>query len=219
MTRALRRLEKIPKVWELLSFILVFVLSAVLGANSVRHTDSTVPKASAQTPSPHHHLSVTPSLLNLQGKGAVLHKGSRGSVILTMAPWCRFCAYEDRWVLPRIAQVYPSVAINVIDVSSMGGMASPGPEYPPFHGMDGRRTKSLPQKTVLSVMQQYINRLHLSQSTLNFYVIAPGQTDAPATQAIPQWYIVNPQGNLVAHYQGALTSQQAIPWIHSLLNP
>ncbi len=220
MTPVLRTLDRIPKVWGVSSFFLVFLLSAAFGAYSVSRTAGTVQLTSSQPPNPPRYPpSLKSMLLNVRGERVVLQKGSQGSVILTMAPWCRFCGYEDRWVLPHIAQAYPSVAIDVVDVSYMGGIASPGPEYPPFHGADGQKTKTLPEGKVLSIMRQYIRQLHLSQTALNFYVVAPHQTVAEATSIVPQWYVFNSQGVLVAHYRGALTLQQASPWIYALLKP
>ena len=211
-------LESMSKKTGYLLMLLVFLLGLVFGAHSVHHPVSSSPKVIGKSVNPTHRQILSPALFNLKGQIATLAQGTQGTVVLAMAPWCSFCAYEDRWVLPQMVSANRVIAVDVVDVSYLGGIASPGPEYPPFHGLDAQGSTRT-EASARAVMRQYIEHLHIVHTGLHFYVMAPQERAQWSHQPVPQWYVLNSKGALVAHYEGALTAQQATTWIEELLKP
>ena len=76
------------------------------------------------------------SVDTLTGQSTTLARGSKGTVIMAMASWCLYCAYEDKWALPPLAKT-PGVVIDIVDASPQGGIGVPGPQSPAFSGHDG----------------------------------------------------------------------------------
>lgn len=67
-----------------------------------------------------------------------LRPGAR-TVILAMAPWCRYCAWEDRWVEPGLARYLgrKGIRLVIVDGSAKLGVATAGPIGQPGGGQDG----------------------------------------------------------------------------------
>lgn len=144
----------------------------------------------------------------LQGKSAVLAKGSRGTVVMAMASWCRFCGYEDKWVLPQLVKT-SGVIVDIVDVSPQGGIADPGPETPLFSGHDGHGG-ALTLSGMESIMHQYAATYGILNAPSIHLYIAPSATQTAWNIAsFPTLAFLNAQGTVEVAPQGAQTLSQA----------
>jgi thiol-disulfide isomerase/thioredoxin len=148
------------------------------------------------------------ALLTLQGRPGALVFGPRATVILAMASWCLFCAYEDKYVIPALAQT-PGVAIDVVDVSPQGGIGDPGPLSPPFSGHDGSGGP-LTTAGMAAVMRQYVRTFGtLGGPRIHVFVARSATQAAWNIQSFPTLAYLNAQGQVVAAPPGAQTVSQA----------
>lgn len=145
---------------------------------------------------------------NLAGKTTTLARGSQGTVVMAMASWCLFCAYEDKYALPPLAKT-PGVVIDIVDVSPQGGIGEPGPESPAFSGHDGTGG-ALNTAGMVSVMQQYKKTFGaLNAPNIHVYV-APNETrTAWNVQSFPTLGFIGANGQVVVAPAGAQTVSQA----------
>nr|WP_243239827.1 hypothetical protein [Sulfobacillus harzensis] len=144
----------------------------------------------------------------LQGQPTTLARGSKGTVVMAMASWCLYCAYEDKYVLPVLAKT-PGVAVDVVDVSPQGGIGDPGPQNPPFSGHDGTGG-ALTTAGMEATMRQYVKTFGtLSASTIHVYV-APSATQAAwNVQTFPTLAFIGTTGKVAVAPAGAQTVSQA----------
>lgn len=108
----------------------------------------------------------------MKGQKTSLAVGTKGTVIIYMATWCKFCAYTDRYDVPAIDKK-PGMVVDIVDVSTKNGIATPGPLNPPFTGQDGKITASnLSTSAMVADMKAYIKAFHLSSypATVHEYV-------------------------------------------------
>jgi hypothetical protein len=144
--------------------------------------------------------------LTLTGQPATLARGSKGTIIMAMASWCLYCGYEDKWVLPHLAQ-QPGVAIDIVDVSPQGGIADPGPQSPPFSGHDGVGSpESVSQME--TTMQQYVKTFG-TLSRIHVYIAPTSVQNAWHISSFPTLGFVNANGRFTDTPPGALTLSQA----------
>ncbi len=147
-------------------------------------------------------------VLTLGGHPTTLARGSRGTVVLLMASWCLYCGYEDRWVMPILAQ-HPGVAVDIVDVSPNGGIANPGPETPAFTGHDGTR-QPITVHGMEQTMQQYSRVYHLTRHTDIHVYVAPVATQKTwAVPTFPTMAFVSARGHIAVAPSGAQTLAQA----------
>ncbi len=156
------------------------------------------------------------TVLSLQGQPTTLVRGARGTVVLLMASWCLYCGYEDRWVMPILAE-HPGIAIDIIDISPDGGIANPGLESPAFTGHDGSR-QPITIAGMEQTMQQYSRIYHLSrQANIHVYVAPVATQKAWAVATFPTMAFVNEAGQIAVAPQGAQTLAEAQQdWTHTV---
>ena len=131
-----------------------------------------------------------------------LARGKRATIIMAMASWCHFCAYEDRWVLPVVIHT-PGVAIDIVDVSPFRGIAQPGPKAPAFSGIDGV-THPASVRQMEATMRRYRQRYHLPPSI--HVLIAPSAVQKTwHVPGFPDFWFANAKGHVTQHIQHALT--------------
>lgn len=142
----------------------------------------------------------------LDGRPAALALGRRATVVVLMATWCRYCGYEDRWVVPGLVG-QPGVAVDLVDVSPYGGIASPGPQSPPFSGQD-----HIGKKTTVAGMRSWMARYAAQYGlppAVHLYV-APTDTQSSWNVAsYPTIVLLNGSGTIRNVVAGAFTSPAA----------
>jgi len=145
---------------------------------------------------------------SLSGKTTTLAQGAKGTVIITMASWCLYCAYEDKWVMPVLAQT-PGVVVDIVDVSPQGGIGDPGPQSPVFSGHDGTGG-SLTVAQMETTMAAYKKTFGtLNAANIHVYVAPTATQTAWNVQSFPTMGFMNAQGKVVVAPGGALTLSQA----------
>lgn len=144
----------------------------------------------------------------LQGQRTTLARGSKGTVIMAMASWCLYCAYEDKYVMPALAKM-PGVVIDVVDVSPQGGIGAPGPATPAFSGHDGTGG-ALSVAGMESTMRQYVTTFGtLSAPNVHVYVAPSVTQTAWNIQSFPTLAFVGANGQVTVAPTGAQTLSQA----------
>ena len=153
-------------------------------------------------------------LMLTSGAPASIVKGRHMTIVMLMASWCLYCAYEDKYVWARVTRSLPGVEINIVDVSSHGGIADPGPQFPPFSGHDNRGSlRSL--AGIRQTMTAYRQRLGLDHPHIHIFVDPAGIKYWHVT-SFPTLLFVNSAGQLVHRVNGALTDKQMTTLITSL---
>ncbi|MCL8208381.1 MAG: hypothetical protein K6V97_09970 [Actinomycetia bacterium] len=142
----------------------------------------------------------------LTGQPTSLALGRRATVVVLMATWCRYCGYEDRWVVPGLVG-QPGVAVDLVDVSPYGGIASPGPQSPPFSGQD-----HIGKKTTVAGMRAWMARYAAQYGLppgVHLYV-APSETQASwKVASYPTIVLLDGSGTVRRVIAGAFTSSKA----------
>ncbi|CAB1129830.1 conserved protein of unknown function [Candidatus Hydrogenisulfobacillus filiaventi] len=153
---------------------------------------------------------------NLNNQPAALTRGRRLTVVEAMASWCRYCGWEDRYALPRIARL-PGVAVDLVDISPHGGIADPGPEYPPFSGQDG----SGPPEDVAAMaatMRAYRARYALPPA-IHAYVALPVTQQQWVLSELPTLVLIGPHGRVRKVIQGALVTPRLEQAVTGVMPP
>ncbi len=148
------------------------------------------------------HVSAS-GVYSLQGTRTTLLDGKRGALLLLMAPWCKYCAYEDAYVIPRLAHL-SGITFDVVDVSNRGGFANPGPVNPAFSGHD-QIGSPLSLRGRERVMRRYRTRFGLMGPDEQVVVANPRQW--PVT-SYPTWVFVSSRGQILRVLPGAVTKPQ-----------
>jgi len=129
-----------------------------------------------------------------------------------------YCGYMDKWVLPTIAN-QPGTAVDVVIVSSAGGIANPGAREPAFSGSDGQQTNLPSLADMESNLRKYIQAYGLTASTVHFY-LAPVETQqAWRIGELPTIAIVNASNKVTAVKAGGLTVNQMQSLMQTAYNP
>lgn len=147
-------------------------------------------------------------------KQVAIARGHHLTVVMLMASWCLYCAYEDKYVWPQVIRTDPGMTINIVDVSQYGGIGAPGPQSPPFTGHDNVG----PAITVLGMrrtMQQYQARYGLHEPQIHVFIDPTGLTYWNAT-TFPTLLFINSSGHLVERINGALPPQRMLQVIYQL---
>jgi len=111
------------------------------GGSTTPSGTATAAGASAATFTLNHSAPWSTPLDTLTGQSGYLVRGTKGTLVVEMASWCLYCGYTDKYIVPVIARM-PGVVVDVVDVSTQGGIADPGPASPPFSAHDGRGVRS-----------------------------------------------------------------------------
>ncbi|MCY0865153.1 MAG: hypothetical protein OWQ57_09395, partial [Sulfobacillus sp.] len=64
----------------------------------------------------HRAPAASGGLQSLDQKPARLVYGQRATIVMLMATWCKYCAYDDRYVWPALMHT-PGVTLDIVNVS------------------------------------------------------------------------------------------------------
>lgn len=148
------------------------------------------------------------------GKPAHLARGSHITVVMLMASWCLYCAYDDKYVWPQIIHT-KGLTLDIVDVSPYGGIGDPGPQQPPFSGHDNQGS-SIGGKGMIRTMRTYVRQFGLTAGNIHVYVDPQGMSNW-TIQDFPTILLMNQQGTLKEKINGAVTIPEAKQLIHKLL--
>ena len=165
-------------------------------------------------PGVHRAFPWTTTVRTDTNRPVALARGKRLTIVMAMASWCHFCGYEDRWVWPTIIHT-PGVAIDLVDVSSAGGVANPGPKTPPFSGTDGSGQPTN-VRGMEAAMRHYVLAYHLPPS-IHVYIAPTSVQRGWHVDAFPTIWFVEPTGRVQSLRQGAWTLPQAETAVHQAL--
>ena len=166
------------------------------------------PSSDALSPGASQGFSLAAVVQSPTGHVVSLARGKRATIVMAMATWCHYCAYEDRWVWPRLAD-RAGVAIDIVDVSPYRGIARPGPEYPAFSGTDGvlRPTNTA---GMAAALRRYARRDRAAGATRLHWYVAPAATRrAWNVPVFPDTWFVASAAKRIVHQTGALTQVEA----------
>lgn len=141
-------------------------------------------------------------------------RGRRMTIVMLMASWCLYCAYEDKYVWPQVARSFSGVQINIIDVSAKGGIGDPGPFSPPFTGHDNVG-HPISARAMRATMSRYQKQFGLTNARIHVFVDPSGLTFWHVT-TFPTLLFVGPHGHLIRRVDGALTAPQMLKLITGL---
>lgn len=147
-------------------------------------------------------------------KPAFLARGSNITVVMLMASWCKYCAYDDKYVWPALLNT-PGITVDIVDVSTNGGIGDPGPEQPAFTGQD-HPTGTIGADGMLKVMKRYAKRFDLNRDHVHVYVDPKGMTYWSVTR-FPTFIFLNAKGQPVERIDGAITVPQAKSVVHTIV--
>ena len=142
----------------------------------------------------------------LDGQRQLLRRGKRATIVVMMASWCKFCAYDDKYVWPVLMKT-SGVTVDIIDVAPNAGIGNPGPVSPPFSGAD-HIGKPINRAGMIAVMREYRVDFHLTQPNVAIYVDREGLARWPITY-FPTIVFINRQGVISKISNGALQLSQA----------
>lgn len=140
-------------------------------------------------------------------------RGKRVTVVMLMASWCLYCAYVDKYVWPTVIHT-PGLALNLVDVSSNGGIGNPGPKAPAFSGHDNVGSV-VNVAGMRRIMHRYINRFHLTQPNVHVFV-EPAGMKYWSVKYFPTILFVSATGK-VTRVNGGITPSQAQSIIAGIL--
>lgn len=140
------------------------------------------------------------------GRPAHLVRGSRITIVMLMASWCKYCAYDDRYAWPVITHT-PGLAIDIVDVSNLSGIGNPGPKEPAFSGQDNAGP-AVGANGMLNTMARYVQKFHLTYSNVHVYA-DPGGLAYWNIAYFPTILVLNSHGQLVERAVGGITIAQA----------
>ncbi len=142
----------------------------------------------------------------LDGQNQFLKRGKHATIVVMMASWCKFCAYDDKYVWPTLIKTH-GVVVDIIDVSTNGGIGNPGPFSPPFDGAD-HFGKLINRSGMITVMRQYQVKFHLEEPQIYIYV-DPGGLERWPIKYFPTIVFINGKGITRQIANGGLLLPQA----------
>lgn len=148
-------------------------------------------------------------VVGVNGRRQRLAAGPTGTVVIAMASWCKFCAFDDAYVVPML--VSEGVTVDIVDVSSHGGIGVPGPLSQAFTGAD-HRTGRLSLGGLVATMRRYANTFHLTQASVHVYVALPATVKTWHVTSYPTLYTVNKE-RLITHVQPTAAVPADVPQI------
>lgn len=149
-------------------------------------------------------------------KPAHLAKGSHITVVMLMASWCLYCAYDDKYVWPRILHE-KGLTLDIVDVSNHGGIGDPGPANPPFSGHDHYQSATIGASEMIQTMNHYVQRFSLHAPNVHVYVDPKGLSYW-SIKNFPTILLINGKGHLVERVDGALTRSSAQKLVSQVLS-
>lgn len=190
--------------------------AAVLFLRGTPPASATASTRTAGAPTLHHPFPFAATVRSVANRPARFAQGTRGTVVMAMATWCHFCAYDDRWVWPVIAKT-PGVAIDLVNVSPYGGIARPGPRTPAFSGSDGTLARTS-LAGMAATFRRYARIYGLTRDpNVHLYVAQTPTQTAWHVQAFPGIWLVNARGVTVSYTPGAITLAQARTMLRPIL--
>lgn len=200
-------------IWFVLIGAILVVWASIATGMVIEHSLSPAPTATpAAGPSSGPFQVGKPAplgsrLVSLKGQPSTLAIGHKITVVAAIGTWCMYCAYMDKWVLPRLASK-PGVQIDVVEISPQGGIADPGPLNPPFSGTDGQGGRALSLAGMESNLQKYVRTYGIARSGIHFYV-APPQVQAQWNiTGLPMIAVLNSRGETAVVHPGGMTLSQ-----------
>ncbi len=196
-------------MWVVVGILAIGVLIVGYGGLGVHHTASPQAKVAAlhEPKLPKNGFTWQYRAYSIKtGHPAYLTRGSRVTVVMLMASWCLYCAYEDRYVWPALIHI-PGLQVNLIDVSPMSGIGDPGPKTPPFSGHDNQG-HAIGATGMRHTMERYVKKFGLTESNVHVFVDPSGMSYWSLVD-FPTIMVLNRQGQLVKRVNGALTIAQA----------
>ncbi len=132
---------------------------------------------------------------------------SNGAIVIAMASWCKYCAWEAKWQEPQLFHWGSEhhVRVVLVDISPRGGIGIAGPANDASAGTDGKGNylgaspKGL--KALEATLQSYSKIYHVP---LNDLTIDPDDLTpfAKKAQLIPAIYLVNASGRITKSFEG-----------------
>ncbi len=139
--------------------------------------------------------------------------GSRGGIVITMASWCKYCAWEAKWQEPALIKWGQRHHINVtlVDISPRDGIGVAGPKNNPNAGQDGHAKylgiTTADIKALTMVLRRYAAIYH---EPLSHFTIDPQDHTifAKKTQYLPTIFILNAHGKIVYTFNGITSASR-----------
>lgn len=132
---------------------------------------------------------------------------SHGTIVIAMATWCKYCAWEAKWQEPRLFQWAQThkVRVLVINITKIPAIGIAGPLSAPASGQDG--THLLPHTTWQETLTQYAI---LYKIPSQFLYGDPNQTSyfSHHTKSLPTIFFISAQGHLDATKAGITPAGQ-----------
>ena len=144
-----------------------------------------------------------------------LARGSRVTVVMLMASWCLYCAYDDKYVWPTILNT-KGLTLDIVDVSTYSGIGDPGPKHPAFTGQD-HPGPVVGVAGMNRTMEKYVSQFHLKASNIHVY-LDPQGLKYWSVSTFPTILLINRHGQLAARVEGALTASRAKSVIQQVSN-
>lgn len=148
-------------------------------------------------------------------KPSHLARGSQVTVVMLMASWCLYCAYEDKYVWPTILHT-KGLALDIVDVSTYSGIGDPGPKEPAFTGQD-HPGPLVGAAGMNQTMEKYVKQFGLKASNIHVYVDPQGLRYWSVTN-FPTILLLNRHGQLITRIQGALPLNRAQSVVQQVSN-
>jgi len=154
----------------------------------------------------HRAPAASGGLQSLNQKPARLVYGQKATIVMLMATWCKYCAYDDRYVWPALIHT-PGVTLDIVNVSPYAGIGNPGPQNPPFSGQDevGARVGAA---GMAANLRRYLAVFHLQATNIHPFIDPEGVSHWNI-QYFPTILFINRRGQLVTRSNGALTLPEA----------
>ncbi|WP_206742837.1 hypothetical protein [Sulfobacillus thermosulfidooxidans] len=133
--------------------------------------------------------------------------GPHGGIVISMASWCKYCAWEAKWQEPALFQWGRThqVAVTLLDISPRGGIGIAGPKTNAAAGTDGSGNYlgSNPGrvKALSHVLDQYSTIYHVPLQDLT---IDPTDSTifAKKTDLLPTIFLLNAHGTIIHTFTG-----------------
>lgn len=211
-TRESRRAKGFKVGISLFLILLLTVAGIVAGALLKQKVTPSGPKPGYAVGQPFPYSAA--QSITLANRVQPLAQGTRATIVVLIASWCKYCAYDDAYVWPLMVR-RSGVTVDIVDISRHGGIARPGPISPPFQGQDGSGPL-LSTAGLIQVMKQYRNQFPLSDPHIHIYV-KPGGFSGWYVGSYPTVAFVNRKGIITSMSSGGITMNQANTWLNQAL--
>ena len=132
-----------------------------------------------------------------------------GGIVIAMASWCKFCAWEARWQEPALIHWATAhhIRVSLVVVSPYGGIGVPGPLNNSAAGVD--HPKALPSKHTVSLlattMNTYAREFHLNPKRI---FLDPKRDTVFSKKAanIPSFFFLNAHGKIEKQLEDVQTA-------------